>query len=156
MNEIECQYPLPLNNMNAIIVYPLSWTLSKQNLSSWITHRFKQAIEQIWPKILHIGSYPRHAKTPVGPNAPSHKSDRIREGWRGFDIPGSLSHRQTAMYLWLICQQGHPREQAHQNRRGSSDCFIRPLALGFYAQVSAHFLKSDFDLPAANKPLQDL
>ena len=73
-----------------------------------------------------------------------------------FGIPSSLPDRKLAIHLGLMSQQGHPGEQAHQNRCCSSNGFIRPLALGFHAQMNAHFLESDFDLPTANKPLQDL
>jgi hypothetical protein len=46
--------------------------------------------------------------------------------------------------------------QAEQNRRGAKDCFVRPLALGFYAEVVANFGKCHLDLPPADEPSENV
>jgi hypothetical protein len=107
-------------------------------------------------RFLDVRDKAGHTKTPMLPNTPTHKGDRIRESWRGFDIPGSLSDWKLAVHLRLVSQQCYPREQAHQNGCCPGDGFIRPLTLGFYAQMSSHFLESDLDLPTANEPFQNL
>jgi hypothetical protein len=48
------------------------------------------------------------------------------------------------------------RAQAEQNRRGAKDCFVRPLALGFYAEVVANFGKCHLDLPPADEPSENV
>ena len=47
-------------------------------------------------------------------------------------------------------------EQAEQDRCGAQDRLIRPLALGFDAEMGAGFLEGDFDLPAADEPGEDI
>ena len=90
---------------------------------------------------------PSYTKTPMLPDTSAHKSDRIREGWRGFGIPGGLSNGQTANKLRLICQQSHPREQTHQNGCSAGNSFVGRLALCFDTQVSTYLLEGDFELP---------
>jgi hypothetical protein len=52
--------------------------------------------------------------------------------------------------------QGDDGEQAEQNWRGSKNCFVGPLALGFNAEVGADFLEGNLDLPAADEPAEDI
>jgi hypothetical protein len=53
-------------------------------------------------------------------------------------------------------QEGDQRKQAEQGRSGAGNGRIRPLALGFHAQMGAHLMKGDFHPPAADEPGQDL
>jgi hypothetical protein len=52
--------------------------------------------------------------------------------------------------------QRNPREQARQQRCGALNGFGRPLTLGFDAEMAAGFFEGDFQLPAHDKPLDDL
>src|ERR1700730_7731147 len=55
-----------------------------------------------------------------------------------------------------MCSHRDDWEQAEQNRRGAKDCFVRPLALGFYPEVSANFGKCPLDLPPADEPCENV
>ncbi len=48
--------------------------------------------------------------------------------------------------------QCNPRKQAQQQWRGARNGFVRPLALGFNAEIPPRFFEGDFDLPAHHKP----
>ena len=50
-----------------------------------------------------------------------------------------------------IRQQRDPRKQAQEQWGGAGNGFIRPLTLGFHAQMTARFFKGDFQLPALDK-----
>ena len=48
------------------------------------------------------------------------------------------------------------REQAEQNGAGASNGQVGPLPLGFEADMGADLLEGHFDLPALDKPSQNL
>ena len=60
------------------------------------------------------------------------------------------------MLLQGVGGQGGPGEETQQDGRGAGDGQVGPLTLGFHAQMGSHLLKGDFQLPAQDKPLQDL
>ena len=55
-----------------------------------------------------------------------------------------------------MSSQSDPGKQAQKERRGTSNRLVRPLALGFNAQMSTNFFKGDFKLPALHKPFSNL
>src|SRR5260370_15271066 len=55
-----------------------------------------------------------------------------------------------------MSKNGHERKEFQQGRSGAHNRQIGPLALGLDAQMSTHLMKSDFDRPAQNKPLDDV
>ena len=85
-----------------------------------------------------------------------HQSQRIRKGRQLLRIPGGLLDRQSLPSGMAVGQQSNDGKQCQQGRRDAQDRQVRPLSLGLHAQLSTHFMKSDFDLPASYKPLDDL
>ena len=59
-------------------------------------------------------------------------------------------------FLQRVGGQGGPRKETQQGGGGTGDGRVGPLALGLDAQVGAHLLKGDLQLPAQDKPFQDL
>ena len=53
-------------------------------------------------------------------------------------------------------QEGDGGEQREQARGGASDGEVRPLPLGFDAEVGTGLLEGDLQLPALDEPTQDL
>ena len=60
------------------------------------------------------------------------------------------------MFLQSVGGQGGPGEEAQQDGRSAGDGQVGPLAQGLHTQVGSHLLKCDFQLPAQDKPLEDL
>ena len=85
----------------------------------------------------------------------SHQCDGVDKGGCRFDVPGRGALCYRVVLLQRVGGQCHPGKLPHQYRRGASDGSVRPLALGFHAQVSPHLLVGDFQFPAQHKPLQD-
>src|SRR2546426_10285269 len=86
----------------------------------------------------------------------AHEGKRIGKGGQGFAIPGRLSNRKRLAIQQLMSKNGDERKECQQGRSGAHNRQIRPLALGLDAQMSTHLMKSDFDRPAQNKPLDDV
>ena len=55
-----------------------------------------------------------------------------------------------------MSQECDPGEKTQQQRSGTGNRFVRPLALGFHAQVAAGFFQGDFHLPALYKPANNI
>lgn len=53
-------------------------------------------------------------------------------------------------------KQRYEREQPQQRRRGAPNRQLRPLPLGFDAQMGTCFLEGHLQLPTLNKPLYNL
>ena len=67
---------------------------------------------------------------------------------------GSLNKQLLGMQL-----HGHEHDQAEdpqQTRGGAFNGLIRPFVLSAKAHPGSHFLESDLDVPAQDKPLHDL
>ena len=47
----------------------------------------------------------------------------------------------------LLCPQANQAIETKQYRRGSRDCLVGPLTLGFNAEIGSGFLKRDLNLP---------
>ncbi len=54
-----------------------------------------------------------------------------------------------------MSKDGDQRKEREQGRGGAQDGKIGPLPLRLHAQMSTDLMKSDFQLPSQNKPLQD-
>ena len=52
--------------------------------------------------------------------------------------------------------QRDDREQAEQNRGGTKDRLVGPLALGLHPELTSGLLKCDLDAPAADEPGEDV
>ncbi len=85
-----------------------------------------------------------------------HEAERIRKSWQLLGVPGSLLNWQFLFLGMHMSEQGDHRKQAEQSRCAAQDRKIGPLSLGLDAQMRAHFMKSNLDLPATHKPLDDL
>ena len=81
---------------------------------------------------------------------------RIGKGRQGFAIPGRLTNGKGVFTQQLLRKNGHERKECQQGGSGAQNCQIRPLALGLDAQMSTNLVKSDFNGPAQDKPLDDL
>ena len=56
----------------------------------------------------------------------------------------------------IVGPERHEGVETEQHRRRPGDGFVRPLPLGFDAELTANFSKGDLDGPASDKPAQDL
>jgi len=85
------------------------------------------------------------------------QSQGIGKGRQGFGVPGRLAcgDRMTGQ-VKRMSHQGNPRKQPQQQWCRAGNRFVRPLALGFNAEMPPDLLKGDFNLPAPHKPLNDL
>lgn len=92
----------------------------------------------------------------MGPQVVSDEGQGIGEGRLGFDIPGRGAHGQGLRGRQVMSQQHDQREQAEQGGGGALDSPGRPLALGFEAQMGAHFLEGHFHTPAHHHPPHDV
>ncbi len=54
-----------------------------------------------------------------------------------------------------MSQHGHNRKQAQEDRGGAGNGFIRPLTLGFQAQMLSDVAESRFHLPTTYEKGQD-
>ena len=86
----------------------------------------------------------------------SHQGNGVHEGRRRLVIPSGLALGHRVSFLQRVGGQGDPGEDSQQDGRGAGDGQVGPLALGFQAQVGPHLLKGNFQLPAQDKPFQDL
>jgi hypothetical protein len=75
----------------------------------------------------------------------THESERIRKGRQGFAVPGRLTNGKRVLTQQLMSKNGDERKECQQGGSGAQDHHIRPLALGFHAQMSTHLMKSDFN-----------
>ena len=89
------------------------------------------------------------------PDFVAYCGDSIAEGWRHFFVPCSSSGAEAFGLCNVMGPEGYQGVEAEQRRRGSQDGFIRPLSLGFDAEMGSGFLEGDFDLPSADEPGQD-
>lgn len=80
----------------------------------------------------------------------------IDESRQRLRIPGSRVRGQFALTDPLVGGEGHQGKQTQESRRAAGDGEVAPLALGFDAQVSPGFVEGDFELPAQDKPRDDL
>ena len=71
-------------------------------------------------------------------------------------VPTDTLGQEALRGFELRCPERHEREQAEQRRRGAQDGQVRPLPLGFQAEMAAGFLEGGLNPPAADEPAQDL
>lgn len=90
------------------------------------------------------------------PNVLSDNGQRIRKGGLGLDIPGGLTDRQLTPTHMLVSQDGYQGEEPQQSGCGAQDRQVRPLALRLDAEMGAHFVEGNFQLPSQHEPLHDL
>jgi len=98
----------------------------------------------------------RHGETLFPPELAAHDGERVGEGWAAFAIPCTGRDSLACLRRKLRGQQGDQEEQAEQAGRRACDGLVRPLALRLHPEVVAHLAERDFQLPALNKPAQDL
>ena len=84
------------------------------------------------------------------------KGDRVRESRQCLSIPTRGQGRKFSVGHQSISQECDDREQAEQNGAGVRDGQVGPLPLGLEADMSADFLEGHLDLPALDKPSQNL
>ncbi len=71
-------------------------------------------------------------------------------------VPSRLSKSARCLSHPLVRKQCDQRVQSQERRCGSPYGHLRPLPLGFEAEMPAHLLEGHFQLPAHNKPTEDL
>ena len=86
----------------------------------------------------------------------SRQGDGVHEGWRRLVVLGGFTLGDGMMFLQGVGGQGGPGEETQQDGRGAGDGQVRPLALGLHAQMGPDLMEGDFQLPAQDKPFQDL
>ncbi len=78
-----------------------------------------------------------------GPEDEAHEGHQgVGESGQGLGIPDGLAPQQP------VGDYGDPVEEVQQDGCGAGDGRLRPLALGFHAQVSVDLLAGDLHLPA--------
>src|SRR6266699_1088782 len=87
---------------------------------------------------------------------PPDNSKHITEGGGVLAIPGRLSDRNLPIRVQRLPKEGHQTVEAKEQRSRTLNGSIRPLALGFDAQMGAPFLKGDFQTPALHEVAHDL
>src|ERR1700681_1631912 len=103
-----------------------------------------------------VSAWPGHERNLMVPDFAADRCDRVAEGQDRFRIPCGSSGLELLRFMEIVCPECYDREQSEQDRCGAKDCFIRPLALGFDAKVSANFRKRHLDLPAADEPRENV
>src|ERR1700687_5736053 len=88
-----------------------------------------------------VSARPGHERNLMVPDFAAHRCDRVAEGQDRFWIPCGSSGIELSRVIEIVCSECYDGEQSKQDRCGAKDCFIRPLALGFDAEVSANFRK---------------
>ena len=83
------------------------------------------------------------------------QSNCIREGWLGLSVPGRSLHWRLTIGQFMS-QQSYQGEQSQQGWCRSLNCQVGPLSLCFQTQMSTSFLKSYFESPAHDEPIQNL
>ena len=86
----------------------------------------------------------------------SHQGDGVDGSRRWFVVPSGPAPNAGPLLLQRVGGQDGKGEEAQQYGRGAGDGKVGPLALGLHTEVGAHLLKGDFQLPAQDKPFQDL
>src|SRR3954452_5856099 len=71
-------------------------------------------------------------------------------------IPTDTLGQEALRGFELRCPERHERDQAEQRGCRAQDGQIRPLPLGFQAEMPAGFLEGGLDPPAADEPAQDV
>jgi hypothetical protein len=99
-----------------------------------------------------MAARPGHERNLMMPDLAADGRDGIAKGEDCFWIPGGGSRFELARFCEIVRPERDNGEQAEQNRGGAEDRLVGPLALGFDAEMSAHFLKGDFELPTTDEP----
>ena len=97
----------------------------------------------------------RRAVIHTMPQVTADSGQGITEGSFLFGIPTGLSEWERVRVQYH-CHQHDQAENTKQARGGALNGLVRPLALGFEAQMSPHFFEGDFDVPTSNEPRDDL
>src|SRR6266436_2518572 len=99
-----------------------------------------------------ISARPGHERNLMVPYFAAHGGDGVAEGEDCFWIPSDGSRFELSRFGEVVCPERDDGEQSEQSRSGAKDRLVGPLALGFDAEMSAHFLEGDFDLPETDEP----
>ena len=114
------------------------------------------AVAEFWSEFLHGRCWVGHGETLFPPELAAHGGERIGEGWAALAIPSAGRDSLACLRRELCCEQGDQGEQPQQAGRRAGDGLVRPLALRFHPEVVAHLAEGDLELPALDKPAQDL
>src|SRR3954468_15793174 len=114
------------------------------------------AFAEGWREFRGIDGLPGHGETLLGPDRPPYCGEAVGEGRPLLVVPGAGRDLDPGTAVEARRQQGDDREQPEQAWRGTGDRLVRPLPLGFDAEVVAHLAEGDFELPALDEPADDL
>ena len=96
-------------------------------------------------------------KSRTSPQLLSHQRKRIGKGRMSLAVPSYLPESTSRPSRHMVMRkQSDQREQTQESRCGSAYRQIRPLPLGLEPEMSACLLEGHFQLPARNKPTDDL
>ena len=115
-----------------------------------------ETVEQDTRDFNAVGVVLGHLKSQISPQGAAHQGKRIGKGGERFRIPGGSTDSALMMGQQVMSQEGNQGKQAQQDGRGTNDGLVRPLPLGFDAQMLAHMAKGGFHLPTLHKEGQDL
>src|SRR6516162_2250544 len=104
----------------------------------------------------NVSARPRHERNLMAPYFTANRCDGVAEGQECFWIPGGGSGGELSRFCEVVRQQCDDGKQGEQRRRGSKDCFIGPLPLGFDTEMGAGFFEGNLDLPARHEPGEDV
>ncbi len=91
----------------------------------------------------------------LGPELATDQGEGVGEGGEGLEVPSRSAKRGDGRDLGMG-EQRHQGKEAEQCRGRAGDRTVGPLALGLHAEVGADLAKRHFELPAQDKPGDDL
>lgn len=97
-----------------------------------------------------------YLKSQIGPQALANQSYRIGKGGQGFGIPCRRANGQALLGQEGMSKHGNERKQAQESGCGTRNGLIRPLALGFDAEMLTDMAQGGFHLPTALEEDQDV
>ena len=97
-----------------------------------------------------VSTRPRHERNLMAPYFTANRCDGVAEGQECFWIPGGGSGGELSRFCEVVRQQCDDGKQGEQRRRGSKNCFIGPLPLGFDTEMGAGFFERVGDILPIN------
>src|ERR671936_99464 len=107
----------------------------------------EQELEGLPGKLYELWLSRRVHELPGTPEMPTHQGQTIREGWLSFVLPRRHRHRELTALAHPEGQQGAQREQCQHDRGRARNGTVRPLTLGFQAEMGPGIFTRDLDGP---------
>ena len=90
------------------------------------------------------------------PQVAAHLSHGIQKGRQRLGVPSRCAMGRGSLLPQQVSRRRDPGEEPHDGWRCTGNGSVRSLAVGLHPQVSPRLLKGELQLPAQDKPFQDL